>query len=97
MIETHVHPQIKILTLTLRVAHNMHFSVHRIITPFNYHDISLSKVSYAKKKDMRYAKKKKENPCRGAWERKNGQVSKRIKQWALRCPPEKKEREKEKK
>jgi hypothetical protein len=39
-----------------------------------YHDISLSKVSYAKKKDMGYAKKRKSMPM--GMRKKNGQISK---------------------
>ena len=58
MINTHVHPQIKLLTLTLRVTQKHAFSVHQIITPFTLSCVSLSKISCAKKKDMGYAKKR---------------------------------------
>ena len=59
MIKTHVHPQIKLLTLTLRVTPKHAFSVHQIITPFIYH-VSLSKkISYAKKIEVcGYTKKR---------------------------------------
>jgi hypothetical protein len=40
----------------------MHFCIHQILLHSFYHDISLSKVSYAKKKDMGYAKKRKSMP-----------------------------------
>jgi hypothetical protein len=44
---------------------------------------------------MRYAKKRKKIHAE-RHERKNGQVSKRIKQWVLRCPPKKKKEKKKK-
>ena len=46
MIKTHVHPQIKLLTLTLRVTQKHAFSIHQINTPFVYH------VSLSQKFDM---------------------------------------------
>jgi hypothetical protein len=41
----------------------MHFPSTKIITPFIYHDVSISKILYAKEKDMGYANK---NPCERA-------------------------------
>ena len=46
MIKIHVHPQIKLLTLTLRVTQKHAFSIHQINTPFVYH------VSLSQKFDM---------------------------------------------
>jgi hypothetical protein len=70
----------------------MQFCIHQIL--LFYQDISLSKVSYAKKKDMAMLKKDKIHAKEH--ERKNWTNVQRIKQWVLRCPPKKEERKEKK-
>ena len=60
------------MTHTLGVTQKHVFLVHQIITTFTLSCVSLSKISYATKNSMGYAKKreKEKYSCQKAWEKK---------------------------